>query len=1000
MMDQQTWERTAALFERALDVPGDQREAFVRREAADDPELIAAVLNMLRHDESANLLDQSVDTLATLLIDDADHAQDLEVGTRVGDYEILGVSGRGGIGVVYRARDVRLDRIAALKFLPTSHLSDAAAQRIEAEARAASALDHPNIATIYHVGTASDGRPFIAMAHYDGDTLAQRLERGPLQAHEAIRIAIAIAGGLEAAHERDIMHRDIKPSNVMLTTSGAVKLLDFGIAVVAGEYIAGPASGTRGYMSPEQLASTPSQPTSDVWSLGAVLHEMVTGQPPSAAERVKVSDMPELDAVLQRALARAPSERYRDIASMRAALEHVQSTLVSPAARMRRWSRVRISVGVVAGSALLLAGVLVMSPARARRAGDAPQPSMVAVFPFEVRGDSSLAYLREGMVDLLSAAFDGVGGLRSIDPRALRAGLEAEPSAVRDPRKAGVIAASLGAGRLILGTIMVTGDQLRATATLYDARGELAATAQSEILTEERIFDVVDQLAARLLTQQDSSGGELRRLAASTTASLPALKAYLEGEQAARSGRFEAAATAFDRAVALDTSFALANYGLASAQWWLDRSELARTPAARALRQAERLPRGAKLQLEGTLARLEGDLDRAEQIYRQLIMYSPNDAEAWYGLGDVMHHYNPVRGRPLSEAVPYFERALRLQPDNMSVRLHLANIAARHRNYARHDSLIASLPTNARFARFIRLVQAFATNDTGAQTRASREFREADDRILAEALHYIVRLAHNPAGGLRFLATVEQPGKDRRSVAYAHYLRGGLQLDMGRWSAARRELELADSLGNPSALPTIALWSLAPFVPPDTAAWRAWRARLEQRERALPAGETNDRATFACLRGLLSVRLGDVAGAARIADSLSAPGATVNARNRAFSIRAELARQRGQHAAALALLEQLSPQTSLDPVQDPPLANSYERFMRAELLRTLGRTDEAIGWYRGQQEASMLEAIYVAPSYLRSAQLLAARGDTTARAHERWYRDLWSKADRAVRAWR
>jgi hypothetical protein len=100
------------------------------------------------------------------------------------------------------------------------------------------------------------------------------------------------------------------------------------------------------------------------------------------------------------------------------------------------------------------------------------------------------------------------------------------------------------------------------------------------------------------------------------------------------------------------------------------------------------------------------------------------------------------------------------------------------------------------------------------------------------------------------------------------------------------------------------------------------------------------------------------------------------------------------------LLEQLSPQTSLDPVQDPPLANSYERFMRAELLRTLGRTDEAIGWYRGQQEASMLEAIYVAPSYLRSAQLLAARGDTTARAHERWYRDLWSKADRAVRAWR
>lgn len=134
--------------------------------------------------------------------------------------------------------------------------------------------------------------------------------------------------------------------------------------------------------------------------------------------------------------------------------------------------------------------------------------------------------------------------------------------------------------------------------------------------------------------------------------------------------------------------------------------------------------------------------------------------------------------------------------------------------------------------------------------------------------------------------------------------------------------------------------------------------------------------------------------------SLVARGATRLARNAALSIRAELAARRGQHTAALALLEQLSPQTLLDPVQDPALVNSYERFMRAEELRALGRTDEAIGWYRGQLEASMVEAIYVAPSYLRSAQLLAAKGDTTARAHERWYRSLWSEADPEVKAWK
>ena len=203
-------------------------------------------------------------------------------GQTLSHYKVLEKLGGGGMGVVYKALDTHLDRHVALKLLPPelTH-DDDARERFVLEAKAASALDHPNICTVYDIDETPDGQLFIAMGYYEGETLKQRVERGPLPVEEALDIAMQMAQGLAEAHAADIVHRDIKPANVMLTKSGLVKIVDFGIAKLLG--VTGPTQtgttlGTVSYMSPEQVAGENADQQSDVWSLGAVLYEILTGQ--------------------------------------------------------------------------------------------------------------------------------------------------------------------------------------------------------------------------------------------------------------------------------------------------------------------------------------------------------------------------------------------------------------------------------------------------------------------------------------------------------------------------------------------------------------------------------------------------------------------------------------------------------------------------------------------------------------------------------------------------
>jgi Tol biopolymer transport system component len=220
----------------------------------------------------------------------------------VARYRIVGPIGIGGMGVVYRAVDTRLGRTVALKFLPPMLTPNPRAKaRFLNEARAVSALDHPNVCTVYEAGETAEGQLYLAMACYDGVTLKRRLERGPLEVAEALHIALQVARGLAKAHRHGIVHRDVKPANLMITEDGIVKILDFGIAKRPEQTLAAPLLGTPGYMSPEQARGREVDPRSDVWSLGAVLHEMLTGRPPGP-EGCGPEVPPEIGGVLSRML--------------------------------------------------------------------------------------------------------------------------------------------------------------------------------------------------------------------------------------------------------------------------------------------------------------------------------------------------------------------------------------------------------------------------------------------------------------------------------------------------------------------------------------------------------------------------------------------------------------------------------------------------------------------------------------------------------------------------
>lgn len=674
-MDPERWEIVQQIFWEARSLAGEERERLLIARCGEDVELLDEVRSLLNADagDGPNVLDASLPGFTPLraaLPAAPTAGSDDPVPTHVGPYVVSAELGRGGMGVVYRAFDPRLGRDVALKFLPVWMLRDPWAEaRFIAEARAASALDHPNNVTIYDVGTAEDGRRYIAMAYYSGGSLATRLAAGPLPLTAAVGIALQVAGALDAAHQAGIVHRDIKPANIAFGTGGQAKVLDYGVATLGddGSFV----GGTLAYMAPEQLRGSEADRRIDVWALGVVLYEMLTGRrpfrgpdddtlrravleaEPEPLTAVRPDAPPRIAGVLTRALAKDPADRFATAAELALALrgaagiEHGVHPSEWPANLSRHPRPAGRVLRLTALGVAALAGIALAwwswTSLRRDPAASGLDRQAVAVLPFRVRGAPSLAYLRDGMVDLLSAKLTGEGGLHATDPRAVYSAWRRRVDSEHDdlPQEGAVaLARELGAGHVLIGDVVGNAQGLALNASLLDLRGTVAGRASAQG-GHEALHELVDRLVGELLST--SAGEESQRVATLTSTSLAALRAYLEGQSAYRRGRYDEALLEFSRAVDRDSTFALAGLGLVLAGGWVGGAEEARERGRDvAWRNRQRVSQRDRALLTAIVGPDYPEPPTARALFRateQALELSPASVELWHRLGDLFLHY-------------------------------------------------------------------------------------------------------------------------------------------------------------------------------------------------------------------------------------------------------------------------------------------------------------------------------------------------------------------------
>lgn len=516
------------------------------------------------------------------------------LGNTISHYKIIEKLGEGGMGVVYRAVDIKLDREVAIKFLPAHLSSDAEAiKRFIHEAKAASAIDHSHIGTIYEIDEADDGVTFIVMALYDGETLRERIDRGMIGVEEALNITTQIASGLSKAHSKDIVHRDIKPSNIIITSDGEVKIIDFGLAKLSGRTrLTKEAStlGTAAYMSPEQARGDEVDHRTDIWSVGAVMYEMLAGKLPFRGDYEPAvvysilnedpepltnahTEIPlEVEQLIGRALAKDPEKRFQSVEELIAELKELLDTLDLLPKRsglQLKLIRQRRRIASIASSSILVVALAILG--FRYFTGAAQAIDSIAVLPFEnVSGDHEQEYFADGVTREITATIGQISGWKKVT--ASRTMMQYKST----DKSPGDIASEVEVKALLTASIqLLSGNRVETIVELIDGTTENLIWTQRYDCELSEINGLLNDIArtAGESAGIDLSRNDIERLEAPAAVDAAAYKAYLMGVLHSQDFNDEAwrkGIEYFNQAIEIDVTFAPAYAGLARCYNFLD----------------------------------------------------------------------------------------------------------------------------------------------------------------------------------------------------------------------------------------------------------------------------------------------------------------------------------------------------------------------------------------------------------------------------------------------